>query len=72
VLSVDESVSYIIGRILLKLERYEEALTVYDELLRVSTSASIYLFKGIALQQLDRLTDALGAYQKAREHGFTG
>lgn len=70
----DESVSSIIGRILLKLGRYEEALTVYDELLRMSTftSASVYLFKGIALQQLGRLTDALGAYQKAREHGFSG
>lgn len=68
----DELVSSAIGRILLQLGRYEEALDMYEEFLRISTSASAYLFKGIVLQHLGRLTDALGAYQKAREHGFAG
>ena len=68
----DEFVSSFIGRILIQLERYEDALNVYEDLLRLSSTASAYLFKGVALQHLGRLTDALNAYQKARELGFSG
>jgi len=70
----DESVSSITSRVLLQLGRYEEALTLYEDQLRMSPSdsASPYLFKGIALQHLGRLTEALTAYQKVREHGFAG
>lgn len=68
----DEIVSFTIGRILLHLERYEDALHVYDNLPSMSTPASTYLFKGIALQHLGRFADALSAYQKAREYGFSG
>ncbi len=68
----DEIVSTAIGRILLQLGRYEDALQVYEDLPSVSTPASTYLFKGIALQHLGRFTEALKAYQKAREYGFSG
>ncbi len=68
----DEIISAIIGRILLHLGRHEEALMVYEDILRTSPSASIHLFKGIALQHLGRLIDALEVYQQVREYGFTG
>ncbi len=68
----DEIVSSAVGRILLHLGHYEEALHVYENIQHVPTLASIYLFKGIALQHLGRFTDALEAYQKAREYGFSG
>lgn len=70
----DETVTSISGRILLQLERYEEALALYEDQLRKSPidSTSSYLFKGIALQRLGRLTEAFTAYQKVREQGFSG
>ena len=68
----DELVCETVGRILVQLGRYEEALTMYDKLLRTSSSPSVYLFKGLVLQRMGRSREALTAFQKARESGYAG
>jgi tetratricopeptide (TPR) repeat protein len=61
-----------VGRILIELGRYEEAVGVYEEIVGTAPSASAYLFRGLALQRLGRSVEALEAYQKARELGYSG
>jgi tetratricopeptide (TPR) repeat protein len=61
-----------VGRISIELGRYEEALGVYEGILETAPSASAYLFKGLALQRVGRSLEALEAYQKARELGYSG
>lgn len=61
-----------LGHIQIQLGRYNEAFATYEELLRRSPSASAYLFKGLVLQRVGRSVEALEAYQKAREYGYSG
>ena len=68
----DELVCEKVGRILIQLERYDEAFATYESLLRTSPSASAYLFKGLVLQRIGKSVEALAAYQKAREYGYSG
>lgn len=60
------------GRILLRLERYEEALAIYEKLSHISSSLSVYLYKGLILQRLGRSIEALDAYRKAHTYGYAG
>jgi tetratricopeptide (TPR) repeat protein len=66
----DENIYSSIGRIHLYSGHYEAALDAYEESIQLSATASAYLFKGMILQRLGKSADALGAYLKAREHGY--
>jgi tetratricopeptide (TPR) repeat protein len=68
----NEPVRETVGHIQIQLGLYDKALMTYEELLRASSSASGYLFKGLALQRMGKPIEALAAYQKAREHGYSG
>jgi len=61
-----------VGSCYIQLDRYDEAIAVFRELLRVKDNSDVWALLGIAYQGIDRYQDALNAYLKARERGGGG
>lgn len=61
-----------VGSCYLQLDRYDEAVAIFQELVALKDHSEVWAMLGMAFQGLDRYPDALQAYLTARARGGSG
>lgn len=61
----DVFANYSIGRVLIRMERFEEALAELDKAVEVNELPGVHYARGVAFESLDRTADAEQAYRRA-------